>query len=62
MSENELCVHKECALTSVCCCSATKDDVSALLDASLETGSLDGFIFDPEVARRAFDHFDKARI
>jgi hypothetical protein len=43
------------------CCvgSATKAEVNALLDVQLEDGSMDGFVFEIEVARRAFDHFDK---
>jgi hypothetical protein len=39
--------------------SATKAEVNALLDVNLEDAAMEGFVFDVEVARRAFDHFDK---
>jgi hypothetical protein len=40
-----------------CDSSATKAEVTALLAADSEGAN--GFVFDIEVARRAFDHFDK---
>ena len=33
--------------------------MNALLDVYLEDASMEGFVFEIEVARRAFDHFDK---
>ena len=38
---------------------ATKAEVNALLDVNMEDGAMEGFVFDIEVARRAFEHFDK---
>ena len=38
---------------------ATKAEVIALLDVKMEDGAMEGFVFDIEVARRAFEHFDK---
>ena len=42
--------------------SATKAEVNALLDVNLDDANMDGFVFDIDVARRAFDHFDKVRL
>ncbi len=39
--------------------SATKAEVNALLDVNLDDANMEGFVFDIEVARRAFEHFDK---
>ena len=33
--------------------------MNALLDVNMEDGAMEGFVFDIEVARRAFEHFDK---